>query len=271
MTRSETPSDPADAGLPPAPAGVRPAELLLLLSVLVVAGCGLVYELCAGALSSYLLGDSVLQFSTVIGAYLFAMGVGSWLSKYVEGALVDTFIRVELMVGLIGGAMPAGLFLMHSVSPAPFRVLLYGWVGIIGVLVGLEIPLVMRILGKHTAKRQGLKDLVAQVLTFDYLGALAVSVAFPLLLVPHLGLARTGFFFGLLNAMVAQRIPGGRCAKVRHTGSREFIPAVQWLYTEWLPASGEQLRDFPPFFHYVNVGPDVAEHEMLTDVYLPLK
>ena len=203
MTRSEIPSDPADAGLPPAPAGVRPAELLLLLSVLVVAGCGLVYELCAGALSSYLLGDSVLQFSTVIGAYLFAMGVGSWLSKYVEGALVDTFIRVELMVGLIGGAMPAGLFLMHSVSPAPFRVLLYGWVGIIGVLVGLEIPLVMRILGKHTAQRQGLKDLVAQVLTFDYLGALLVAVAFPLLLVPHLGLIRTGVFFGLLNVLVA--------------------------------------------------------------------
>jgi AraC family transcriptional regulator len=72
------------------------------------------------------------------------------------------------------------------------------------------------------------------------------------------------------QGVVAKRIPGGRCAKVRHTGSREFIPAVQWLYTEWLPASGEQLRDFPPFFHYVNVGPDVAEHEMLTDVYLPI-
>jgi spermidine synthase len=46
--------------------------------VLIVASCGLGYELIAGALSSYLLGDSILQFSSIIGCYLFAMGVGSW-------------------------------------------------------------------------------------------------------------------------------------------------------------------------------------------------
>jgi spermidine synthase len=72
-------------------------------------------------------------------------------------------------------------------------------VGVVGILVGLEIPLVMRILKREVA----LKDLVSQVLTFDYLGALAVSVAFPLLLVPQLGLIRTGLLFGLLNAGVA--------------------------------------------------------------------
>jgi spermidine synthase len=66
-------------------------------------------------------------------------------------------------------------------------------------LVGLEIPLVMRILKRNVA----LKDLVSQVLTFDYLGALAVSLAFPLVLVPHLGLIRTGLLFGLMNAAVA--------------------------------------------------------------------
>ena len=48
----------------------------LLFSVFIVASCGLAYELIAGALSSYLLGDSVMQFSTVIGTYLFAMGIG---------------------------------------------------------------------------------------------------------------------------------------------------------------------------------------------------
>ncbi|HEU4460442.1 MAG TPA: polyamine aminopropyltransferase [Methylibium sp.] len=187
--------------------GVRPAELALLASVFVVAACGLVYELAAGALASYLLGDSVLQFSTVIGAYLFAMGIGSWLSKYVERQLIANFLRIELLVGLIGGLMPAGLFVAHSLLPvaatAPFRVLLYALVLVVGVLVGLEIPLVMRILKRQFAERWALKELVSQVLTFDYLGALAVSVAFPLLLVPHLGLVRTGLFFGLLNAAVA--------------------------------------------------------------------
>jgi spermidine synthase len=193
----------------PAAAGGRasPAEVALLASVFVVAACGLVYELAAGALASYLLGDSVLQFSTIIGAYLFAMGVGSWLSRFLERQLVAHFLRIELLVGLVGGLMPAGLFAAHSVLPASagasFRVLLYALVLAVGVLVGLEIPLVMRLLKQHFRERYALKELVAQVLTFDYLGALAVAVAFPLLLVPHLGLVRTGLLFGLLNAVVA--------------------------------------------------------------------
>ncbi|MCA0242005.1 MAG: polyamine aminopropyltransferase [Proteobacteria bacterium] len=184
-----------------------PAELALLASVFVVAACGLVYELAAGALASYLLGDSVLQFSTVIGCYLFAMGIGSWLSRFVERQLVAQFLVIELLVGLIGGLMPAALFAAHASLPVAsvgaFRVLLYGLVLLVGVLVGLEIPLVMRILKRSFSERYALKELVSQVLTFDYLGALAVALAFPLLFVPHLGLIRTGVFFGLMNAAVA--------------------------------------------------------------------
>ncbi len=177
----------------------KPLEVTLLVSVFVVAACGLVYELAAGALASYLLGDSVLQFSTVIGCYLFAMGVGSWLSRFLERQLPAHFLRIELLVALAGGALPALLFLANAYMPGAFRFLLYAMVGIVGILVGLEIPLVMRILKREVA----LKDLVSQVLTFDYLGALAVSVAFPLVLVPQLGLIRTGLLFGLLNAAVA--------------------------------------------------------------------
>lgn len=171
----------------------------LLLSVFVIASCGLAYELVAGALSSYLLGDSVTQFSTVIGAYLFAMGVGSWLSKYIVRDLIGTFVRIELLVGLLGGFAALGLFLAFVWLPAPFRLLLYLAVFLIGVLVGLEIPLVMRILKREIE----FKDLVSQVLTFDYLGALAVSLLFPLFLAPHLGMLRTGLLFGLLNVAVA--------------------------------------------------------------------
>lgn len=182
----------------PAPAP-RPLEVALLASVFVVAACGLVYELAAGALASYVLGDSVLQFSTIIGTYLFAMGVGSWLSRFFERQLPAHFLRIELMVALVGGSLPALLFLAHAWQPGAFRVLLYGLVLLVGLLVGLEIPLVMRILKRNVQ----LRELVSQVLTFDYLGALAVSVAFPLLLVPQLGLIRTGLLFGLMNAAVA--------------------------------------------------------------------
>ena len=57
--------------------------------------------------------------------------------------------------------------------------------------------------------------------------------------------------------VVTKTIPAGRCARVRHLGSREHIAAANLVYEEWLPTSGEELRDFPIFFHYVNVGPGV--------------
>lgn len=186
-----------------APATPRPAELALLASVFVIAACGLVYELTAGALASYLLGDSVLQFSTIIGAYLFAMGVGSYLSRHLESQLASHFLRIELMVGMVGGFLPAALFALQAqlsaTSVGAFRLALYGMVTVVGILVGLEIPLVMRLL----KRRYALKDLVSQVLTFDYLGALLVSIAFPLVFVPQMGLIRTALFFGMLNVLVA--------------------------------------------------------------------
>ena len=171
----------------------------LLGSVFVIAACGLVYELIAAATSTYLLGDSITQFSVVIGVYLAAMGVGSYLSQYLTRGIIVRFIDIELMIAVLGGFSAAAMFLMFAHAGGGFRVLLYSLVVLVGILVGLEIPLVMRIL----KERLGFKDLVAQVLTFDYLGALGVSIAFPLLLAPRLGLIRTAFLFGLMNAFVA--------------------------------------------------------------------
>ncbi len=172
--------------------------IALYASLFLVATCGLVYELVAGALASYLLGDTVLQFSTVIGAYLFAMGVGSWMSRFVGKGIAARFVQVEIMVGLVGGFSSTILFLAFA-HAAGFRILLYLVVGIVGMLVGLEIPLMMRIL----KDRLDFKDLVSQVLTMDYLGALFASVLFPLVLVPKLGLLNTALLFGLMNVGVA--------------------------------------------------------------------
>jgi spermidine synthase len=147
------------------------------------------------------LGDSVLQFSTVIGCYLFAMGVGAHVSRYVRDQdVLARFVDVELAIGLIGGFSAALLFLAFAWFAAPFRTLLYLLVFVIGALVGMEIPLVMRAL--HARQAQ-FADLVSRVLTFDYLGALAVALLFPMLLAPHLGLARSGFLFGMVNVAVA--------------------------------------------------------------------
>ena len=174
---------------------------ILILSVFVVASCGLAYELIAGALSSYLLGDSILQFSTVIGCYLFAMGVGAHFSKYVRDEdVLARFVDIELAVGLIGGLSAAILFMTFSWMAAPFRTMLYVMVFLIGAFVGMEVPLVMRALN---ARDTAFSEIVSKVLTFDYLGALAVSLLFPLVLAPTLGLVRSGFLFGMLNVGVA--------------------------------------------------------------------
>ena len=106
----------------------RPVEVALLASVFVVAACGLVYELAAGALASYVLGDSVLQFSTVIGTYLFAMGVGSWLSRFFERQLPAHFLRIELLVALVGGcAAGAAVHRQCLCARAPFAACSTGW------------------------------------------------------------------------------------------------------------------------------------------------
>ena len=177
-------------------APVRPGPVYL--TVLVIASCGLVYELVAGTLASYLLGDSVTQFSLVIGIYLTAMGLGAWLTKFLARNVARRFVEAEIAVALIGGLSAPALFFAFS-SPRWFSPVFFGIVTLIGVLVGLEIPLMMRLLKDAVA----FKDLVAQVLTFDYLGSLAASILFPLVLIPRLGLVRTSILFGLLNVAAA--------------------------------------------------------------------
>lgn len=176
----------------------RAPLFLLYLNVLIIATCGLVYELLAGTLASYVLGDSVTQFSLVIGVYLFALGIGAWLSGFVMRGAARVFIEVELAVALVGGASAPVLFLAFGYV-RNFHFALFSVVLAIGTLVGLELPLLMRILKEHVDFR----DLVSRVLAFDYIGALAASLLFPLFLVPQLGLVRTSFAVGLVNALIA--------------------------------------------------------------------
>ncbi len=193
-------------GPPPAPVAAEreaavPAKAtatLLLVTVLVIATCGLVYELLASTLASYVLGDAVMMYSTVIGVYLSAMGIGAWLSGRVESHVARAFVEIEIAVALVGGLSAPVLFLAFA-HLSWFRVVLYAIVLIIGILVGMEIPLLLRIL----RERYAFKDLIARVLTVDYLGALVGSLAFPIFFVPRLGLVRTSLVIGGINAITA--------------------------------------------------------------------
>lgn len=165
--------------------------------VLVIATAGLVYELVMAAVASYVLGDSVTQFSTVIGVYLSALGLGAYLSRFIDKHLALRFVDVELATALLGGFSAPALMLAFSHTNA-FRLSLYAAVVAVGVLCGLELPLLIRILRRDFE----FKELIAKALTFDYAGALVGSLAFSLVLVPRLGLVSTSILCGLLNAVV---------------------------------------------------------------------
>ena len=170
---------------------------ILFLNVLVIAACGLIYELLAGTVASYELGDSVTQFSLIIGLYLSALGAGAWLSRFIERDLAAKFVEIEIAVALVGG-LSAPMLYFGFARLSWFQLFLYVIVFAIGTLVGLELPILMRILQEEL----DFKELVSRVLSFDYIGSLVAAVLFPLFLVPRIGLVRTSILFGFLNGCV---------------------------------------------------------------------
>ena len=190
------------AGSPAAPAlsGQERVEALTLLgTVFLVAACGLIYELLIATISSYLLGGSVTQFSLCIGAFIGAMGIGSYLSQFVQRGLLRVFLLTEIGLSMAGGFSAWVLFAAYAAAGPWYYVALFGLLIVIGGLTGLELPLLTRLLHRYGA----LRTIIAQALSFDYVGALLGSIAFPLLLLPALGTTRTAFLVGLLNVGVA--------------------------------------------------------------------
>lgn len=171
---------------------------VLLVSVLIIAACGILYELLLSSVSSYFMGNSILQFSLTIGFFMFFMGTGSYVSRYIKKNLFDTFIFIEIVLGFVGGISSGILYLIYAYTPHYY---LYNFIfiSILGILIGLEIPIVARIINKYST----LKETVADIFSFDYIGALAASILFPLVLLPWLGVIKTALFIGFINVFVA--------------------------------------------------------------------
>ncbi|MCL4155179.1 UNVERIFIED_CONTAM: hypothetical protein GTU68_007705 [Idotea baltica] len=166
---------------------------------MIVALCGIAYELIISTVSSYLLGNSVYQFSLTIGFFMFSMGVGSYLTKLLGDNLIDNFIAIEIAIALVGGVCSLLLLLTFPYTRVLYEAVMFGLIFIIGALVGMEIPILTGIL----SNKQSTRDSIANVMSLDYFGALIGSVAFPLLLLPHLGLLRSSFAVGLINILTA--------------------------------------------------------------------
>lgn len=177
----------------------------LIIAVFIAGLCSIVYELLISTTSSYFLGDSVKQFSLTIGVYMAAMGVGSYLSKFIGERILLSFIWIELALGLVGGASVPILYgSFHQLTVGQYQVLMLGLTAVIGLLTGFEIPLLARIMKQYYP----LKTNLANVLSLDYIGALAATLLFPFLLLPFFGLFRTSVSFGLLNIALGLFIYG---------------------------------------------------------------
>ena len=185
---------------PPIRLAVPRSEKLLLIAAVFVAGmCSIVYELLISTTSSYFLGDSVKQFSLTIGVYMCAMGVGSFLTRYVRGHELEAFVQAEITLGLLGGlSVPLLYFLFQYQTNGQYQWTMLALVFGIGCLTGVEIPLLARVMKTYYP----LRDNLANVLGFDYLGALGATLLFPFLLLPFVGLYSSSLLFGAVNLLL---------------------------------------------------------------------
>jgi len=215
-------------------------DLAVLGSVFAVGACGIVYELLAATAASYVLGNAVVPFSTVIGVYLAAMGLGALRSERVTERVAARFIEVELALAAVGGALGPTL-LSGALPEGWFSPVLYLGVAAAGALVGMELPLLVRLLSADLP----FGDRVGRAFFADYAGALVASVLFPRVLVPSMGLWRTGLGAAAVNALVAF---GGSFALQKSLGRNAFVlrgvslgllGALLWVAYRGAPAGGD--------------------------------
>jgi len=174
---------------------------LLLVQIFVVSICSLTYELLIGTVSTNITGNSILAFSLAIGLFLAGLGLGAFASRWVEDkVLMERFVLVETTLALVGGFATILLYGAFVFSPY-FEFLKVALTLLIGFLSGLEIPILTRILQKEEDSK--LKSILSSVLSFDYLGGLAASLLFPLILLPYFGVVQLSFLVGIINCLMA--------------------------------------------------------------------
>jgi spermidine synthase len=172
---------------------------LVLKASLFATGCaGIVAEFVLSTLATYLIGNAIFQWTIVMSLMLFAMGIGSRLSRYFKRHLLDVFIVVEFALSLLC-AMSAEIAYGLAAHTNYTGLVIYTQAVLIGCLIGLELPLATRLNEAY----EELRINISGVLEKDYYGALAGGLAFALIGLPHLGLTYTPIVLGAINFLVA--------------------------------------------------------------------
>lgn len=213
---------------------------LLMLTTLIISGCSICYELIISAVSSYLLGDSTLQYSVTIGLYMSAMGLGSFISKYMKKHLFDWFVLIEIGVGVMGGISALILFLANLYLDS-CQLVMYGEIIIIGTFVGVEIPLLTRII---EGDAENLRITISSIFSFDYIGGLIGSIAFPLLLLPQLGYFATAFLTGSMNILAAILIVFKYSDRIRKPVIFKSITVLLFVFMMWGVLFSENISNY---------------------------
>lgn len=182
--------------MPPDGDGGR-QSMALMFSAFVSGLCSIIYELLIATTASYFLGDSVKYFSLTIGIYMAAMGIGTYLSKYIERDLLTRFVQIELALAALGGLSIPLLYLTYAWTKLFIPVYLFLTISI-GVLIGLEIPFLTRLMERYNQ----LKVNIANILSFDYFGALIATLSFPFILLPFFGVYQSSLLFGFANMSI---------------------------------------------------------------------
>ena len=174
-------------------------RFVLAVSMFVIGGCGLAYEYTLGVLGNNLLGSSHEQIFVVIGLMLFAMGLGAGVQRIFVGDLVDTFLWVEIALGVLGGASALLVYTAY-VFTSSHQLVLYASATTIGVLIGCEIPLLIRI---HESWARDLRTNLATTLALDYVGSLFGALLFAYGLITWFSVTRIATVLGLTNVALA--------------------------------------------------------------------
>ncbi len=168
---------------------------VLAVSIFIMGACGLIYEYTLGSLGNYLVGTSHEQIFVVIGLMMFSMGVGSVAQRLLHHDLIDKWLALELLLGLAGGLSVIAIYAAF-VYTTSFRLVMYGCAALVGMLIGMEIPLLIRINESYaTSLRANLSD----VLFMDYVGSLAGALLFAYVLLTRLSLFHIALCLGLVN------------------------------------------------------------------------
>ena len=176
-------------------------SLVLKISLFATGCAGIVAEFVLSTLATYLMGNAIFQWTIVMSLMLFAMGVGSRLSRFIHRDLLDYFIITEFVLSVLCAVSAVAIYALMAFT-AYYDLLLYATAFVIGSLIGLEIPLVTRMNEEY----EDLRINISAVMEKDYFGALLGGILFAFFALPHIGLTYTPLILGSVNFAVASLV-----------------------------------------------------------------